>query len=209
MKRLVAFFLLCMVARAGSLALPRTPSTLLIVPDRLAIIRFAFDMKALRQAEVVCWRESQEGAALRLFYWKAPQWQPISTEAFRTLSFLPRTPDKIIVLGLRPEGLETLLDRGDLAFIESFDAAVLTNHLDPFYAFSPEEWRLLSRRYGFMTVDLNAQRREQSRYSSTPPPDKPGRRLPPVIFRTPAPPATVQEAPQTSPPEPAPVEMIP
>ncbi len=199
MKRLAVFLLFASLSHAQGL-FPKTPSTLLIVPDRLAIIRFAFDMQALRKADVACWREVQDGESLLLYYWSQGKWQPISTDQFRSLSFLPRPPDKIIFLGLRAPVLEQWLDRPGLVTIESFDAAVLANHLDPYYAFTPEEWRLLSRRYGFMVYDLNASRRQQSRYGSTPPPGWPATpRKPPVIFQTPPPPATIREEPPTPP----------
>jgi len=208
MKRVIAFILFASIAGTSGIAFARPPSTLLIVPDRLAMIRFAFDMQSLRQADVVCWREAQDGEPLRLFYWTKGKWNPLSTNQFRTLSFLPRPPDKILFLGLRSPALEKLLDRPNIAVVESFDTSVLANHLDPFYSFSPEEWRLLSRRYGFMIYDLNAPRRQQSRYGDTPPPDWPaGSRKPPVIFQTPPPPAQIQEAPvPASPATPAPTE---
>ncbi len=171
-------------------------ATLLVVPARIRMIQLAFDMQSLRQAEVVAWRTTADPGSPELNYWTGKSWVPITLEQFQKGSALARKPQKVIFLGLdTPPVLVEASDLPGIARFETFDPAVLVNNLDAFYAFSPAEWRLLSKRYGFMLRDVNARVRQQNRYDNPPPPVEEGPRRPPVLFENNPPPAKVIRAP--------------
>jgi hypothetical protein len=157
-------------------------STLLVVPARLRMVQLAFDMQSLRNAEVVSWRATDDPEAPELNYWTGREWQPLSLAEFRSGACLARKPQKVIFMGLEtPAVLEEAPELPPVARFETFDPAMLVNNLDAFYSFSASEWKLLSKRYGFMLRDVNARVREQNRYA-TPPPKEPGQKRSPVKF---------------------------
>ncbi|MFO7535626.1 MAG: hypothetical protein R6X19_08095 [Kiritimatiellia bacterium] len=166
------------------LALPaaQPASTLLVVPARLRMVQLAFDMQSLRNAEVVSWRVTEDPEAPELNYWTGREWRPLTLAEFRSGARLARKPQKVIFMGLEtPAVLEESTDFPPIARFETFDPAMLVNNLDAFYSFSAGEWKLLSKRYGFMLRDVNARVREQNRYA-TPPPREPGQKRTPVKF---------------------------
>lgn len=167
-------------------------ATLLVVPARQRMIQLAFDMQSLRRAEVVAWRATANPESPELNHWNGKSWDPITLSQFQKGDGFARQPQKVIFMGLEtPSSLVELQDLPGVARFETFDPAVLVNNLDAFYAFTPGEWRLLSKRYGFMLKDMNERVRQQNRYANPPPPVDPGPKRPPVIFDKNPPPAKV------------------
>lgn len=166
-------------------------STLLVVPARLRMIQLAFDMQSLRNAEVVSWSATDDPEAPGLNYWTGREWQPLTLAEFRSGSRLARKPQKVIFMGLEtPAVLAEMPNLPPIARFETFDPAMLVNNLDAFYSFSEGEWKLLSKRYGFVLRDVNAKVREQNRYVNPPASKEPQRRSP-IHFEKNPPPAEV------------------
>ncbi len=186
--------------------------TLLVVPARQMMIQLAFDMQSLRQADVVSWRTTTDPESPELNYWDGKNWQPLTLDQFQKGDRLARKPQKVIFMGLDiPASLVESPTLPAVARFETYDPAVLVNNLDAFYAFTAGEWRLLSKRYGFMLRDVNERVRQQNRYVRPPPPAETGPKRPPIRFDKNPPPAEVitpKKASALVAPKPAPAAEI-
>jgi hypothetical protein len=197
---LLAGLIACLLSPLAQAAVEKL-NTLLVVPARQRMIQLAFDMQSLRNAEVVCWRATSNPDAPLLSRWTGKIWEPITLAQFRSGDALARKPQKTIFMGLDTPTSLTDASLPGIARFETFDTAMLVNNLDAFYAFTDSEWRLLSKRYGFMLRDTNARIRQQNRYKQ-PPPQEPVSKRTPVRFDKDPAPATVIEPAEIGLPEP-------
>jgi len=171
----------------------RSSETLLIVPARPAVLQLAFDLARMRDVMLVSFRTmvpSATGEALPasptqgkadadkplLHIWTGSDWQYLAFDDFCSLRFVTSPPGKVIVIGddqTVPKALLQGMSWADkIERLPSMNAADLINGLDPYFQFSPREWKRWADSYGLKLEGANAPQAKQSPEASASRPGK-------------------------------------
>jgi len=144
--------------------------TVLVVPARHTVVRFAFDIAAIRDVTLVAYGgETPQGEQL-LHVWnaEAKKWTFLSMDEFSFGQFLPDVPDTVILIGASRDMPEFITANAPAAKrvinIPSINPMPMANRLNERMRFSPREWRMLAKRHGLKIKDLNEERRRYGRY---------------------------------------------
>jgi len=176
---------LWLMLTAGMLAISNTMASnqqngfMLLMPARHAIVKYAFDIAALRPTTIVAYGGRTEDGDLLLHYWSTSdkRWVLLSLDDLAFGHYLPGPVQTLVVLGSSKSMPATIRDQAPPAentiSQEELDLAKLTNLLNLDMAFSAQEWKILAQRHGLKTRDLNAERRRYGRYG---PPGKKAKR---------------------------------
>ncbi len=159
-----------MLATTSAMAASQRDGFMLLMPARHAIVKYAFDIAALRPTTLVTYGGETEDGDLLLHYWNASnkRWVLLSLDDLAFGHYLPGPVQTLVVLGSSKSMPAKIRDQAPPAentiSQEELDLAKLTNLLNLDMVFSAREWKILAKRHGLTTRDLNAERRRYGRY---------------------------------------------
>ena len=157
----------CVSVQAGAKA--AKPSVLL-VPNRYAIVQFAFTVAQMRKMPLFTYEERVGVDSLIMYAWDVDQheWQKTDLSEYRSGSLVTTPVDNVILLGEEgglPEELsQSPMWCANVEQIETLDIVKIINSLNDVLKFKKHEWRWFAKKYGLTLKDLNKDRRRYGRY---------------------------------------------
>jgi hypothetical protein len=191
--------------------------TLLVIPARPSVVKFAFDAASLRPMYLVSYDRDKAGAPfLNLWNPEQRQWSRLTVDEYKSGNLFTVPPARALVFG--PETM-TPAELGGIAAVcadvtrePGLDRLAMANALNAKLNFTVGEWRTLSERNQLELKDQNTDRRRWGKYGP------PGQKAKPAVKEAAldaepiAPPAPVEKdeaaalapAPEKKAPVPAP-----
>lgn len=239
-KFLVFMALITALSFVGTpaLAADEAPEAVVLIPDRMVMVEYGFNLASLRDVLLVSYRSYEPRNPMLLHVWNGMKWAPVSHEEYRSGGFLPGAPKTVIAIGDQTTMLPDLLAAApewcqNYKHITTLNIGDVVNETGTILGFKDREWKKLAKIYDLSIVDLNAERRKYGKYGPPAAEKKPPAKKEeaPVDTLTPVPvsaageekgpltktstpviktaPAVNVEAPKIETPKPAPVKKEP
>lgn len=154
---------------APATAADEAPEAVLLIPDRMAMVEFGFNLANLRDVLLISYRSYEPRSPMLLHVWNGMKWDPLSHDQYRSGSFMPGEPKTVIAIGDKTTKLPDILAQApkwcqDYKYIDTLIIGDLVNVTGNALGFNNHEWKKMARIYDLSIVDLNADRRKYGKY---------------------------------------------
>ncbi len=220
MTKLLRWLSVALILGAVASAHARSPFTLIVAPARYSVMQVAFDVVQRNPALLVSYQNEGTTAEPLLHVWNGHEWQNISLQDFREVSFVDSMPSRTVLVGdekVLPASVANAATWSpEIVRVTDLNTAALVNEFGRLFRWNSGEWKWFAQRYNLKLNDETEALRKSSWYDQRGPVYRPPLRD--VLFErkkqvepTPAPVTPVSESPAAAPvtdtTAPAPVEL--